>query len=387
MTAKALVRRIGRIALRVLVGLVLFVVGLLLLVTLALDLPPVRELVRQRANVELEKALMGKVTLGRIGELGFRGVAGVQATIDDPSGRRVAVIQDLDVDTFWPRIVWSALTDDDAIRIGIDRVRLKHAELVVRDDGNGGPTLAAAFEPRPSPKPSTGPSTEVRVRIGTIRLDHAWVHGRLADGPLIDGELRDLEASLTSDAKRTSFALERSKLVFRALPQRLDPAGSLAGRLELPTGAGPRGSGRFDGVVAGAKLTADGFWDGSNLRALVSSPDISGDTSRRFGLDVRDRTSLRVGAHGTWPDVDVDGELAGPAVHVALRGHARVETSTRITASLDARDVDLSRLLPDAPSSALATQAELTFLLRENGTLEGDYRVTAPAARIAGAAT
>ena len=119
----------------------------------------------------------------------------------------------------------------------------------------------------------------------------------------------------------------------------------------------------------------------------MSSPDISGDTSRRFGLDVRDRTSLRVSARGTWPDIGFDGELAGPAVHVALRGRAHVEKSTRITASLDARDVDLSRLLPDGPSSALATHAELTLFLRENGTLEGDYRVTAPAGRIAAAAT
>ena len=72
--AKSLGRRIGRILARVSLGLVVFILGLLLLVTLAMDLAPVRELVRKQANAELGKILEGTVTLERIGELGFRGV-------------------------------------------------------------------------------------------------------------------------------------------------------------------------------------------------------------------------------------------------------------------------------------------------------------------------
>jgi translocation and assembly module TamB len=381
--ARSLVRRIGRIALRVVVGLLSFVVGLLLLVTLALDLPPVRELVREQANAELEKALKGKITLERIGALGFRGIGGLDATIRDPSGKRVIVLREVDVDTFWPRIVWSALTDDDAIRIGIDEIRLEHGEIIVRDDGSGAPTLAAAFEPKPSPKAASGPSPEVRVRVGRIRLDHAWVHGRLADGPWIDGDLENLDATLESDAKRTSLGLTKLDFAFRALPKKLDPRGTLSGRLDLPTGAGPRGSGRFDGAVAGAKLVAEGSWDGARLRALLNAPDVSGEPSRRFGLDVRERTSLRVAAHGTWPEVEVDGNVHGPAIHAELKGRARVEDATRITATLDVRNVDAARLVPDAPSSAVSARAEVELVLREGGELDGKYRLDVPNGRVA----
>ncbi|HEX6274920.1 MAG TPA: hypothetical protein VFZ53_17880, partial [Polyangiaceae bacterium] len=381
--AASLVRRIGRIALRVATGLLLLVVGLLLLVTLALDLPPVRELVRERANVELEKALKGKITLERLGALGFRGVGGVDATIHDPSGKRVIVLRGVDVDTFWPRIVWSALTDDDAIRIGIDEISLDHGEIIVRDDGSGAPTLAAAFEPKPSPKPASGPSPEVRVRVGRIKLDHAWVHGRLADGPWIDGELENLDAMLESDAKRTTLGLTKLELAFRALPNGIDPSGTLTGRLDLPAGAGPRGSGKFEGAVAGAKLVAEGAWDGTKLRALLNVPDVSGEPSRRFGLDVRERTSLRIDAKGTWPEIEVDGRVDGPAIHVALDGRARVEDQTRIRATVDARDVDAARLVPGAPSSELSARAELDLVLGEGGALDGGYRLSVPNGRLA----
>ena len=50
-----LLRRIARVLGRIALGVVVFVVGVVLLVTLAMDLSPVRELVRKRANAELEK--------------------------------------------------------------------------------------------------------------------------------------------------------------------------------------------------------------------------------------------------------------------------------------------------------------------------------------------
>jgi translocation and assembly module TamB len=386
--ARSLARRVGRIAARVLFGLVAFVAGLLLLVTLALDLPPVRELVRTRANAELERALMGKITIERLGELGVSGIGRVDATIDDPFGRRVIVLRELDVSAFWPRIVWSVLTDDDALRIGIDAIHLRHAEVIVRDDGKGAPTLAAAFQPKPSPKPEPKePSPEVRVNVGRLRLDHAWIHGQLADGPLIDGELAGLAATFESNAKHTAFYLERSTLAFRSLPQKLDPSGVLSGRLELPTGTGPRGSGRFDGLVAGAKLAAEGAWDGKNLRALVTAADLSGEPSRRFGLDVREPTSLRVAAKGTWPSFAVDAEVAGPAIRLDLRGRLQADEPARANVTVEARNVDASRLAPDAPSSDLSAHAELAVTRSPEGVFDGTYRLKVPEGRVAAAAT
>lgn len=383
---KPLARRIGRWLGRIALGIVVLLVGLFLLVSLSLNLPPVRELVRERANAELETALMGKITVERLGELGYRGIGGVDATVTDPKGERVVVVRGLAVDVFWPRIVWSLLTDDGFIAIGIDAVRLDHAELFVRDDGSGGPTLASAFEPRPSP-PTPGPPTEVRIRIASVRSAHAWVHGHLGDGPVIDGDLRNLRASLESDAKGTRLALDGVTLAFRALPEKVDPTGKLAGRLDLPSASGPRGSGRFDGTIAGAAFHAEGGWDGVNLRARVRAPDISGGTSRRIGLDIRDRTSLAVSADGLWPDVRFDAELAGPAVYVGVRGKAHVAEETQVSAVVDASRVDLERLVPNAPSSLLAVHAELGMRVPPSGELAGDYRLNVPSGRIQALAT
>jgi autotransporter translocation and assembly factor TamB len=384
--AKPFVRRIAKWVGRIALGLILFLVGLLLLVTFAMDLPPVRELVRKQANAQLEKALVGKVTLDRIGALGFTGVAGVDATVDDPKGKRVVALQGLSVDTFWPRIVWSALTDDTGIDIGIDALKLDHAEVAVWDDGSGQPTLAAAFQPKPTPTPSPGPSTDVRLRVGRIRVDHVWVHGRLGDGPTIDGDIRDVLADLASDAKGTRASLDRLRLVFRGLPEKIDPSGTLAGRIDLPSSAGPRGSGRFVGSVADAKIVADGGWDGETLRALLESPDVS-RAGGRAGLDVRDPTSLRVTANGRWPDIGFTGELAGKAIHLEFRGRARVADETRIDATLDVKDTDLSRLVREAPPSSLATHAELGFRMPASGELEGTYRVEIPRGRVEEQAT
>jgi hypothetical protein len=381
--ARPFVRRLGRVLSRIALGVLLLLLGLVLLVTLALDLPMVRELVRKRANAELEQALMGKITLDRLGELGFRGVGGVEATITDPGGRRVIVVRGVEVDVFWPRIVWSALTDDGFIDVGIDGVRVRHAEVVLRDDGTGGPTLSATFEPRTKTKTPSGPPTDVRVRVSRLRADHAWIHGKLGGAPPIDGEFAELLAALRSDAKGTTLSLDRTKLTFRALPNSVDPSGNLSGRLDLPPSGGPRGSARFAGVVAGAKLQADGAWNGATLHALVSSPDVSGPTARRFGLAVSDPTSLRVAADGPLSDVRFTGELAGAAVHAELRGQATISDETRVTLTLDARDVDLSRLSGGAPSSRLSAQAELALRVPPSGALDATYRIQAAAGRVA----
>ena len=379
--ATSLARRIGRIALKILLGLVTLLVGLVLLVTLALDLPPVRELVRKQANAQLEKALMGKVTVERISELGFRGVGGVDANVHDTAGKRVIALRGVNVDTFWPRIVWSALTDDTFIEIDIDVVHLSHADVRLLDDGNGGPTLATAFEPKPSPK-APGPSTETRIVIRHIRIDHAWVHGKLGENPPIDAEISAFEAGMRSNAKGTTLVLERAGIVARALPERVDPRGTLAGRLDLPSQGGPRASGRYAGTLAGARAFAEGAWDGSTLRALLRAPDVSEAATERLGLAIGDPTSLRVGVNGKWPDLAFDGELAGAAIHLGLRGQARIADETRVSATVDAGDVNLSRLIRGAPSSALGARAEIDVRVAPSGELDGEYKIDVPAGRV-----
>jgi hypothetical protein len=379
--AKFPLRRIGHVIAKVLLGLLLLIVGLVLLVTLALDLPPVRELVRKQANAQLEKTLMGKVTLERIGHVGFHGVAGVDANVHDPAGKRVVALRGATVDTFWPRIVWSALTDDGFIEIDIEAVHLSHAEVRLLDDGSGGPTLAAAFEPKPSPK-APGPSTEARIFVRLIRVDHAWTHGKLGESPPVDVEISELEAALRSDAKGTSLVLDRTGIVARALPEKVDPRGTLAGRLDLPSQGVPRAKGRYAGTLAGAQAFAEGAWDGSTLRALLRVPDVSKAATERLGLAVSDPTSLRVGVNGKLPDLLFDGELAGEAIHLGLRGKARLDDETRVSATVDAGDVDLSRLIRDAPSSALGAHAEMSVSLAPSGELDGEYRIDVPAGRV-----
>jgi autotransporter translocation and assembly factor TamB len=367
---------------RVVLWLLLSIVALVLLLALALDLHPVRELVRKRTNAELEKVLAGKVTLERIGYLGFDGVGGVDATVDDPTGKRVVVVRGLGAEAFWPRIVWSALTGENGFDIALDAASLGHAEVVLRDDGSGGPTLAAAFAPKPTPTPGPpSPPTEARIRIARIRLDHAWIHGQVGGGPSIDAEVRKLEASLASDSKSTRLFLDRSGVVARGLPEKIDPSGALSGRLELPSSSGPRGSARFSGSIAGSKVDAEGSYDGETLRALLNAADIS-PASRRFGLDVRDPTALRVALGGRLEELGFEGGLSGPAIRLELRGKAVVAEEARIEAVANAKDVDLSRLLGGAPRSSLATHAVFGVKIPASGALSGDYRIDVPSGRV-----
>jgi autotransporter translocation and assembly factor TamB len=56
-------------------------------------------------------------------------------------------------------------------------------------------------------------------------------------------------------------------------------------------------------------------------------------------------------------------------------------------AALDARDVDLARLVRAAPSSSLSTHTEVGLRVRRAGELDGDYRIDVPGGRVAATST
>src|ERR1700691_4394804 len=76
------------------VGTVLaFVASLVLGVLLHLDTPAVRRVAVHQVNAILSPLFLGRIRIDKLGGLGPRGVSGLDASIDDPSGRPVIVVR------------------------------------------------------------------------------------------------------------------------------------------------------------------------------------------------------------------------------------------------------------------------------------------------------
>ena len=111
-------------------------------------------------------------------------------------------------------------------------MKLRHAEVLLVDDGAGSPTLASAFEAKTPSPPSSGPGTI--VVLDQIELSHVWAHGSLASTPPLDVELSDTLGSLRTDDRNTAIAIKRTGILARGLPQGADPSGQLQGSLNIP---------------------------------------------------------------------------------------------------------------------------------------------------------
>src|SRR5688572_12780711 len=135
-----------RLGLKCLAFFVLGSVAIVAIVLLAINVPPVNGWVAERVNAALEPTFKGRLVLHRLGHLDFGGLSDAELEVFDPAGKSVLVARDIDVRLFWPGLAWqAAVQQPDVLRVPIGRIDLDQVDVTLIDDGNGTPTLAAAF--------------------------------------------------------------------------------------------------------------------------------------------------------------------------------------------------------------------------------------------------
>src|SRR5690606_6316108 len=123
-----------------------------------------------------------------------------------------------------PKLVWDlVVAKPNPTVIVLESIDLRHAEVVLRDDGSGKPTLARTFQSR---KPSEPETSKTFVDLQNVELGHAWIHGAFGSAPALDVELWRMAASARI-ADTTQATLERLRFEARGLPKAVDPRGEL----------------------------------------------------------------------------------------------------------------------------------------------------------------
>lgn len=381
--------RWGRWGLYLAVG----VLVLLALLFVALRTSFAREQIRVQVNSALSELFQGRLELERIGEMTLSGVAGVDARVFDPGGKQVAQVQGLRVEASLLGLGWQLLTNSEQPQLVLAKVQLAHADVTLRDDEELGVSLARAFLPRtPSEEPANPTPSGPHLRLLRIELGHVWAHGQLGSSPVLDVELRRVEATL-SQSPRAGFGLEvqRGELVTRGLPGGAEPAGQLVGRIVAPADATEplRLEGSLNGQAAGSPLVLDASWVGDALRATLDLPQLPAAFVNEKLPELRLEGTLALHAEvaGELPLLNYAATIDGPAAHVDARGYAAVAQGLEAVATVVASRVDAAGIIGDAPQSDLYARVEACLFEEDDNELRFAQRLELEPGQIAGHAT
>jgi translocation and assembly module TamB len=372
-------RRIGRILRWVPVVVVALVGGALL----SVNTPAGKRVVMTRVNALLATTFQGKLVIHAIGHIGLlSGVTGVDATLDDPSGKRLLSAEGLRVDLGTIALLRSVLLDTgQPMRIDLFRVEARSAYVDLDTDAQGNLGIAQAFQSAaPSqPRPPGASSREVRVTLHAIDIAHVDAHGDIAGAPRLDAGVDALRGSFALTGEALDLDVGHAQLVARGIVNGNDAAGALQGHLHLPLSPGKNPEGRvaWDGRVAGIAQTVRASLASDVVDATVDVPEAKPEEIRKLwaASTLSQPATLHVTAHGPLTGVDL-GLHAGLGA-AAVDGTGRVAWGADRTASLSlrGRDLDVHELSPSAPRSRLGLNAQLSGAMRADGGLSGDGTV------------
>jgi translocation and assembly module TamB len=382
----ALPRRLWRFAWRSTVALLALVVVLCAGAFAALSFEAPRAALITRVDSALAGLFRGRLRLQKLETIALSSLR-ASGSIEDPSGRTVVRFEHARVSASFPALVWDLITSGGVpAAITIDEVHIEHAEVWLRDDGHGVPTLAQAFDPKVPSAPSAEPTPTPRVTLRRIEIRHAWLHGALGGAPPIDADISHLLANLALERSQLLVTLERAALRARFEPYALDPLGEAKGRLEVPLDSRPLTlAARFRGQIAQTSLEARGVLTGNELSAEVTAPAVDQRTLARFSPDLALLGTLRVAAsaRGTTDDVHVGLVADGKPGHVTAQGRIRSTAELRVVATFEAERLDAAALVPSAPGSAIDARGSVAFTLADE-RMSGDFELTTVPGRVAG---
>lgn len=271
--------------------LFVFLVAVVGGVLLHLDTPRARSLAVREVNATLAPMFLGHVRLDSLGGLGLGGVRGVDATVEDRSGRPVIVAHGVSVHMATLTLLRSLLgRPPSPLTVHVYSASIDDANVVLDHDANGNLLIANAFAPAHPKEPSPPNPNPRRLRIMVDRFSLTHVRAQ------------------------------------RALPggRALDVSGALEARLDQGAQADaiPDAMLKWDGSVGAIATSMHASVNEQRVDAVVDVPPFAASALRALlpGSPLERRGSAHVEVHG--PISNVQAKLHVDADEAALDGNA-----------------------------------------------------------------
>lgn len=344
-----------------------FVAATLGAAVLSLDFAPTRRITKHVANRVLASVFDGSIVIGSVDQLSLNGVRIGSASAIDPTGNETIHVTNLvaraDVVTLIGRVLGG-----DELRIRIPFVHVGFADVEVRDGPDGVNTLARTFTPRAVASsggaPPSAPGRSVKAIFDRIELERGYVHGEIAPGHPLDGDVSRVVASLIAGSDGVALDVQQTGLVERGLLlARTEGTANYHLRVD---DVSARMWGSLAGRVGGIELLARGELDGAELKATMSAPRIDPDRLAQFipGLHPTEPLAARVSVHGPLPRLDFSATvgargLAPGQMLITADGGIDLSSPLHVDADVVARDVALASLDPSLPALRLSADGKV----------------------------
>jgi len=349
---------------------------------------PARRLAARLLSNVLTSTFNGRITIQQIDHIDAGGFEGADAFVYDPSGARVLTVFGLRGRASLVDIAQRIASGSRNIEIDITQARAEHVDVIIAPDEEGIPTLARAFEPRPSVTPGapSRPGPRVRVWLPEVELHKANVRGGLAGLEGVNADLANVYGSVLAGTDRTSIRVRRFSLQAGGLASK-PVRGTAETRIELPSSTGKDVSvwGVFDGNVGDVQVNLRGGLDGDELfftgDALRARPEAVRALLPWWPL--HEDAKLHVQARGEPSNLFTRGFVKVGTGDAEFAGQLGFEGGVRTSLAVEARDFDLRSFEPTAPATALSTSATVSIGMDRVRGLEGQIEATTWPFRVA----
>ena len=362
--------------------LLVFVVALVVAALVHVDTPRGRRLVAGGVTAALDGQFRGRFVLDRVGRIGLDGVSGIDARLVSDTGEVLISAQGLaaraDVLTLARRASGFAAGTQPTLVVALDEVSADHLAVNVGRDSTSALKLLRALE---SPRPTVSSASSTpgpELRLGRVRVHHAWVFGSPRDGVDVDVEVAPLDGQLElSGGALTVDVDELSAEARGAIPgQRATLRAT--GRV-LSGGPRPIPDARvvLGLTVADTSLFADAVMRDGKARVRARLPETKLGALAALAPAFRPRGNVAA-------TLEAEGDAARVRTRVGLDIDHATLTATALATPREAHEVELGASLrgaelatfaPSAPASRLG--ADLTAKVRfpASGATTGEARL------------
>jgi translocation and assembly module TamB len=336
--------------------------------------PPGQRLVLSKVNAALGSSFRGTIAVCRVGTIGPFGVTGVDATIDDPAGRRVLSVHGVSVHVATLAAVRSALFGRSGpIALDLSTVAVESLEVNLDRDQDGKLELLDALASR---HPSTSRGRGVRLAVPQIALGHARASGPQGGGPPLDVDVDDLRAALTVAPDFVDGDISQAKITARGIAGGADVVGALQGHVAKASAEEFPHDARvvWDGALGPIAHSARASLAHGAVEAVVDVPDTRPESIRSvWPASSIDRPArLHLEAHGTLPRVELALHAAVGQASLVATGPVSLAEERTAKLTLRAEDVDIREFAASAPRSRLGLTGTVSLDATTEGALSGD---------------
>lgn len=339
------------------------------------DLAVTRSVVSRGTTRALASLFAGEIRLGRVQQVGFRGVDIERVDIVDPLGRPVIVAKGLVAKISVLDLVKNLFDTSSELLIPISSVSIDDAEVVL-DHMPDSDRLAIeqTFAPRtvtpkvvgelPAPR-----GRAVRVDLPTVNIRRAWAHGSITDTFHIDAVLQRVPARVEAGSEGVFVDIDSTPVTTVMLAP-LSPEGTIEYHLKIPDLASPRPdmSARFSGELGDLPVQIEATMVGKELKANLTAPKATPEQVHSLlpAVPLRSDVSISATAEGPIPELVLTGRVVSGPTELFAQAIAHVATPVRIDSAVRITDLDPRLFIENVAPASISGNGTVLVQLPED---------------------